>query len=459
MSAKKPGAAEAGENGHRPERKKGKTKPESLPKQKQKQPKATTKASSHHDEDFLESVYQEASAERKRSHFRKGIFLGVGTIVVALTVSFFCFRSVGRGMQKAHNVAEALPSNPHQIQREASGARRATDEGSGGSNVDATATSESPESIAEGTPQPTNTDPVENITTALYDRSWELIETYVHDTSSFTQGLEIAVSCTNRDSCMASYSDEEVQNESCSEDAEGILVTESTGMYGDSLVRIWDLASGEVVRERKMEDRYFGEGLTQYTDNDGRELLVVLTYMEQTILVYDANTLEPVRTIHPFPSMTTTGQGWGIAFDRAERIFIVTDGSSSLFFWNLDFEAIPSRPPVTVRLEEMVDDQNKVLIPRGGQGTILSHINELEWDPYTKTLLANKWFEHVILRIDPYTGLVIRVYDVGTLHPRDPDNKNEDVLNGIAILPFTEGKEWLLTGKYWPEIYRIRILE
>ncbi|VEU35063.1 unnamed protein product, partial [Pseudo-nitzschia multistriata] len=265
---------------------------------------------------------------------------------------------------------------------------------------------------------------------------------------------------------------------SSGEDGGRWLVTESTGMYGDSLVRTWDLASGEVVRETKMEDRFFGEGSTRYTDDDGRELLAVLTYKEQSIVVYDANTLERVETLSPWPSPTTTTEGWGIAFDPLERIFVVTDGSAMLHFWDLGFEAIPSRPPIPVRLEELVDERDRVLVARkpaeargedGGEtagseeeaveGTLLGHINELEWDPHTRTLLANKWFEDVVLRIDPSNGLVTRVYDFTRLRPRQNRSRGEDVFNGIAILPSTEGKEWLVTGKYWPEVYRIRIAE
>lgn len=322
--------------------------------------------------------------------------------------------------------------------------------------------------------------PKTSFTTAVYDRNWELLETYPHDRASFTQGLEIHPSSVikrtsaeddgtvSSDSCPSGTDSQQQQQETLQEE-ERLLVTESTGNRGESLVRIWDLHTGSVQREIHMDPKFFGEGSTRYVDDkdDGKHKIAVLTYQEESILVYDATTLELLQTIDRWPSPTTTNEGWGIAFDWHQKLFIVTDGSEYLHFWNTDFEEI--RPKIPVRLEELVlplpDGSTRVLLPREDKhdpsgdhlpGQRIGHINELEWDASTHTLLANKWMEEVILRIDPITGAVLRVYDFSALHSR---SHREDVFNGIAIIPNTDGKEWLVTGKWWPNMYRIRIQE
>ena len=325
-------------------------------------------------------------------------------------------------------------------------------------------------------------------TTAMVDRDWELIKTYPHDRTSFTQGLEVhpssvVIQSTIQDdtdptdgSCEAA--EQHIQEQE--QEEELLLLTESTGMHGDSLLRIWDPSTGVVHRETKMDSRFFAEGSTLFVDASGNEKIAVLTYQEGSILVYDAHTLQLIDTIEEWPSPTTTREGWGIAFDPFQKIFCVTDGSEYLHFWNLKFEEIPSRPKVPVRIEELVVVEHgisQVLIPRvtvetanandngPPPGKRLGNLNELEWDASTNTLLANKWFEEIVIRIDPTTGAVLRIYDFSSLYPKHSRTRapgyhtTEDVFNGIAIIPNTDGKEWLVTGKYWPNLYRVRIRE
>jgi glutamine cyclotransferase len=329
--------------------------------------------------------------------------------------------------------------------------------------------------------------------------------------NSNSNGSCDASSSSSSSSCSSDNDDRRTATATSDTDTdteERLLVTESTGMHKDSLLRIWDPATGIVHKETRMDSKFFGEGMTHFVDDKGNEKIVVLTYQEGSILIYDADSLQLLDTIEEWPSPTTTGEGWGIAFDPLRRIFVVTDGSEYLHFWNLDFEEISSPLPsssssqlssgggvsvpnkLAVRIEELVvpssdgSGTSRVLIPRSDNdnahendndnenenthalpGKIIGHINELEWDASTGTLLANKWFEEVVLRIDPTTGVVTRVYDFSELYPqndryRPPEGfSREDVFNGIAILPNTDGKEWLLTGKYWPYMYRIRIKE
>ncbi len=57
--------------------------------------------------------------------------------------------------------------------------------------------------------------------------------------------------------------------------------------------------------------------------------------------------------------------------------------------------------------------------------------------------------------IDPKTGRVTGRLDLSALYPRPDDS--EDVLNGIAWIP--ETKHLLVTGKLWPKIYEIDIID
>lgn len=322
--------------------------------------------------------------------------------------------------------------------------------------------------------------PPKAYTTAIFDRDWELVETYEHDRASFTQGLEIHPSSVAQGTCKVSSwcAASKNKNGKVSQSQEHLLVMESTGNYGDSLLRVWDLVTGRVHQETKMNSKLFGEGSTFFVDEEGIEKIAVITYKEESILIYDAQTLELIETIETWPSPTTTREGWGIAFDPVQKVFMVTDGSQYIHFWNTKFEElVKTRPKVTVRIDELVapfsDGSTQIMIPYNPPtntnnqqyGTPVSFLNELEWDPSTNTLLANRWTEEIILRIDPKSGVILRVYDFSTLYPKHsrakapPGYRREDVFNGIAIVPNTDGKEWLVTGKWWPKIYRIRIKE
>ncbi|OEU10351.1 hypothetical protein FRACYDRAFT_247383 [Fragilariopsis cylindrus CCMP1102] len=402
-------------------------------------------------------------------------------------------------------------------------------------------------------PSTSNSDSDWTDSTIMTD-NWTLVKKYAHDPVSFTQGLEVVpfhIASTLFDNYKAEQQkqqqrqqqqqedeEEEAEDEECSNVEEDenddqtcnsntndndtpnppppLLVVESTGMYGDSLVRIWEPKIGTIIKETSMNKKLFGEGLCFYRDtilldtdtdtNDAtsppveRDLYVQLTYREQTILIYDAHTLELLKTIQKWPSETTTKEGWGITYNPTERIFYVTDGSDYIHYWNRQFQEI--RPKQRVYINELItvddnqnDDEKYIIWPRKEDSTSypINYLNELEYDITTNTILANKIFDDIVLRIDPETGLVLTVYNFDSpngndkiLYPKSlrtnknvlnennqnsDQNENDDielelavlpepdVFNGIAIIPNTDGKEWLLTGKYWNSVYYIRIDE
>jgi glutaminyl-peptide cyclotransferase len=88
--------------------------------------------------------------------------------------------------------------------------------------------------------------------------SFQIVRTYPHDPSAFTQGLEYR--------------------------GGGVLL-EGTGQYGSSDLRTVRLEDGVVLRRRSLEARYFGEGITLF-----RGTLFQLTWREQTGFRYDERT-------------------------------------------------------------------------------------------------------------------------------------------------------------------------
>lgn len=200
---------------------------------------------------------------------------------------------------------------------------------------------------------------------------------------------------------------------------DGVLY-ESTGRYAHSELRRVDLATGQVQARHQLPGDRFGEGLALL---GGR--LYQLTWESQVAYVYDAATLAPLD------SFTYAGQGWGLATDGTA--LWMSDGSDSLRV--LDPATFATTRVVKVRL--------------GGRPVV--RINELEW--VDGTLLANVYETDRIVRIDPATGEVTRSYDFAELYPDRPPEA--DVLNGIAASPVAG--ELLVTGKYWPTLYRVRL--
>jgi glutaminyl-peptide cyclotransferase len=225
--------------------------------------------------------------------------------------------------------------------------------------------------------------------------SYNIVAAFPHDTSSFTEGLEF-------------------YNNS---------LLESTGNYKYSKLLQVDLQTGKAVKEVKLEDQYFGEGISVLHDT-----LYQMTYKEHVVFVYDVKTFNKIKEL---PLKT---EGWGMTNDGKQ--LIVSDGSSNLFFYE----------PGTFRLlrtQEVTEN-----------GTPAVNINELEFiDGY---VYANQWQYNYILKIDPNTGEVAGKIDltdlVNQVKAKDPKSQE---LNGIARNPAT-GKIYV-TGKNWPELFEISL--
>ncbi len=243
---------------------------------------------------------------------------------------------------------------------------------------------------------------------------FELLETVRHDDDAFTQGLQLV----------------------------NDTLYEGVGHYGKSELRRVDLATGKVLQRHKLPREFFGEGITYFEDSrTGKGRILQLTWREQTAFLYDSESLE---LLHQISYNTKTGQGWGITWRQKQSAFIVSDGSSFLHFWDSQTFAETKRTEVYTLLH-------------GGKGKV-RHINELEYEPISDTVLANVWHNDLILRIDPDTGFVTTIYDLSSLYPTEQRSDSEAVLNGIALVEGKPDEVWV-TGKLWSHMFRIRLID
>ena len=87
------------------------------------------------------------------------------------------------------------------------------------------------------------------------------------------------------------------------------------------------------------------------------------------------------------------------------------------------------------------------------QGKPVEGLNELEC--VGDDVYANIFTTTDIVRIDATSGHVTARIDASSL-PNNADEDINNVLNGIAHIPGTD--EFYLTGKRWPDLYRVRLV-
>ncbi len=224
---------------------------------------------------------------------------------------------------------------------------------------------------------------------------YRVVESFPHDPDAFTQGLLFR---------------------------DGRLF-ESTGGYGTSTLREVDLETGRVLRERRLGEGLFGEGLALVRDR-----LVQLTWREGVGFVYDARTL---RTVGSF---AYEGEGWGLTSD-GERV-VMSDGTATLRF--LD--------PATF------EESGRIQVT-GPEGPVAG-LNELEL--VGGVLYANVWRTDRIAMIDPENGRLRGWLDLAGILPVVFRRETTAELNGIAHDPATG--RLFVTGKRWPRLFEIELV-
>lgn len=224
--------------------------------------------------------------------------------------------------------------------------------------------------------------------------SYSIINTYPHDTSSYTQGLVI-------------YKGD---------------MYEGTGLEGKSKLLKVDLKTGKASQSINLEAKYFGEGVTILNDT-----VYQLTWQNKIVFVY---TVKDFKKVKEYKINT---EGWGLTNDG--KNLIISTGGSDLFYYE----------PSTFKLLK-----TQTVIE---SGTPTFNLNELEYiDGF---VYANQYDFPYIFKIDPATGLIVAKADLTTMWDRikaiDP---HAEVPNGIAYDPAT--KKIYITGKKWPELYEVQ---
>lgn len=247
--------------------------------------------------------------------------------------------------------------------------------------------------------QPVETPATDNPTSGLaapQNITLNIIGIYPHDTSAYTQGLEIH---------------------------NGKLY-EGTGDFETSSLRITDIKTGKVEHKHLMGTKnIFGEGITIFKDK-----IYQLTWQSHVANVYDLNNIDK-----PIKTFTWPYEGWGITHTATD--LIISDGSANLYFVNPDDFKIRSTMQVTDNL-----------------GPVDS-INELEL--INGFVYANVYQSDFIIKIDPANGHVVGKINLPGLaqqyFPNQIVKERTDVLNGIAY--DSTSKKIYITGKRWPKIF------
>lgn len=227
--------------------------------------------------------------------------------------------------------------------------------------------------------------------------AYKVLNTYPHDISSFTEGLEF-------------YRD---------------TLFEGTGQYGASKLLKVDYKTGKILKSNELQQQYFGEGITIINGK-----IYQLTYKEKTGFIYNADTWKIEKTF----KYDKEFEGWGMTNDG--KYIYQTDGTEKI--WKMD--------PAT---QKMVDYINVY-----SSSDKIESLNELEL--INGEMYGNIWQKDLIAIINPATGEVTAAIDLSELR-KSLTNPQAEVLNGIAYNPKT--KTIFVTGKNWDKMFEISVVK
>ena len=225
--------------------------------------------------------------------------------------------------------------------------------------------------------------------------SFEIVNTFPHDSLSFTEGLEF-------------YKD---------------TLYESTGLKNLSYIRKYDYKTAKVYKQIEVEKQYFGEGITIVNNK-----MYHLTWQDNTGFIYDAGNFKKLQSF----AYDKPIEGWGMTNDGTN--IYQSDGTEKI--WKMN--------PKT---QKMIDFQNVY-----AGATKIDSLNELEL--INGKLFANIWQKDAIAIINPENGKVQGILNLASLRKK-VKNKSAEVLNGIAYNPKT--KTIFVTGKNWNSLFEIRV--
>ena len=223
----------------------------------------------------------------------------------------------------------------------------------------------------------------------------EVIEILPHDSSAFTQGLVFL---------------------------DGKLY-ESTGLYGESSIRIVNITTGEIELITNLSEVYFAEGISALNDS-----IIQLTWRENIGFIYNSSTLENIG------NFSIDGEGWGICTTPSGDIWL-SDGSYQLSKINQN------------NLSSIVYSLTVYY-----NNSPINRLNELECPFDSGVIYSNIWLEDKILAINPSNGDVCVEYDFSEVR-KQYENNNSRELNGIAY--DNESSFFWVTGKNWSNYYLV----
>ncbi|MDF0716149.1 glutaminyl-peptide cyclotransferase [Muricauda sp. 334s03] len=232
--------------------------------------------------------------------------------------------------------------------------------------------------------------------------TYEIINSYPHDTGAYTQGLEFH---------------------------NGTLY-ESTGKKGASTVRKVNFETGEVLQRIDMDASVFGEGITIMNDK-----LYQLTWQSGFGYVYNLSNFEKIKNF----TYNESKQGWGLCND-GNKIF-KSDGTEKI--WFLDPETLEEQGHIETATNK----------------SIFNMANELEY--VNGKIYANVYQKESMMIIDATSGAIEGVINFGGLKSKVKKGAEWDegnsVLNGVAYHP--ERETFFVTGKNWDKLFEVKILK
>ena len=205
---------------------------------------------------------------------------------------------------------------------------------------------------------------------------------------------------------------------------EGEQLYESTGLYGQSSLRLLDIPTGNITRKKDLSSTFFAEGIAVFP-----KTIIQITWKEQRAFLYDRQTFDLLK------EFLYSGEGWGLCRD-GETVWM-SNGTHQLI----------------QRDSETFEIINTLNVHQGTR--LIESLNDLECTgPH---LFANIFGTNVIVRIDKATGELTGVIDASRLlTPQEKRSLTSDeVLNGIAYRPQTD--TFFLTGKNWPWLVEVRL--
>ena len=232
--------------------------------------------------------------------------------------------------------------------------------------------------------------------------TYEILNTYPHDTSAYTQGLEFS----------------------------GDILYESTGKRGASTVRKVNFETGEVLQKIDLEQTVFGEGITVLNNK-----LYQLTWQGGFGYVYDPTSLEKLQNF----SYGESREGWGLCNDGTK--LFKSDGTEKI--WFLDPNSLEEQGYI-----ETVTNKS-----------VFNKANELEY--VDGKIYANVYQRESMMIIDATSGAIEGVINFGGLKSKIKKGENWDdansVLNGVAY--HKERGTFFVTGKNWDKLFEVEILK